>query len=115
MEKCHKDVLRLNTVFLTRNVNVEAVCLNLIEKGFFIYSHIDDLLTPLRSMNERCLDMLFLLNKRGPNAWDTFLTSLDETGQHNISARLRQVLILYKENPQITSDDIRKFFWQAGS
>ena len=110
MEECHRQVIRMNTVFLTKNVNVTATCMSLIEKGIFHYANIDHLLHPCTSSQTRCSELLDLIKRRGPEAWEIFLTTLDETDQEYIANRMRIALDLYLKNTEITSADFDKFF-----
>ena len=110
MEKCHEEVLRMNTVYLTRNLDVKGVCYGLVERGLFDETSIDHLTNPFKCSKDRCMDLLFFLVRRGPLAWDYFIESLIENGQPHIADRLLKSLQLYRKNHKITAEDIRKFF-----
>ena len=114
MESFPRRVIRINYVFLTRNLDVASMCTSLIEKDVLQYSSVDHLIIPYTSRLTRAAELLDLICRLGPHVWYKFLESLEDIGQGFISERLKVVFELYKQNPNISSDDVEKYFKKLG-
>ena len=91
MEERHRDVLRRNWVYLGENVIVDEICDHLLQNHTFTHDMYDEIMVE-KLRKDKISKFLFILVRRGPDAFPRFLQALRDTEQAFIADHLERVL-----------------------
>lgn len=89
MNNLHRETIRLNWVFLSENLETAELLDHML--GEFVITHdMYEEVKAERTKKEKISHFLFILQRRGPQAFDKFLDALVATNQAFISEQLTQ-------------------------
>lgn len=89
MELEHRDILRRNFCTLIANIEMDdALYVQFMITGLFTQSMVETI-REAGGRRQRAVEMLMMLTKRGPRAFQLFLDALDKTGQTELADILR--------------------------
>ncbi len=90
MEQLDKNRLRRNWVLLVDSIDPDAMCTHLLEAGLFTRRMVEMVRATPGGRYSRSEELLLLLTKRGPRAFQTFLSCLRRAEQDELVAALLQ-------------------------
>ncbi|KAH3869579.1 hypothetical protein DPMN_032748 [Dreissena polymorpha] len=91
MENIHQDTLRANWIFLTENLVLNDLLDFLVQE--FLFS--DDMYEEVKAEKtnkDKVVKFLFILQRRGPQAFEKFMAGLRQTNQDFIAEKLSETL-----------------------
>lgn len=97
MDDIHREVLRRNWVFLSENLTTSELLDHMLAKCVFTTDMYEEIKVN-NTRKDQVSQFLFILLRRGPDAFDKFLAALDATCQGFISEKLAQTCKLLAAN-----------------
>lgn len=89
MDQIHKDALRRTRVAIVRDLDVDHICDDVLEKDIFTQLMMEYIMAE-RTRIDKVRRLLDDLVRRGPNAYQAFLQVLDTTGYQHLAQQIRQ-------------------------
>ncbi|ELU13510.1 hypothetical protein CAPTEDRAFT_187038 [Capitella teleta] len=82
MDKSHRDLLNMNLVALTTDLDPCDVVVPLIEMGVLTMEERNKILKIPQTRNEKVVELISILQSKGPTAFEAFMGALQNTNSH---------------------------------
>lgn len=98
MEAIHRSTLRQNWVYLIENLVPGELADHLLAESI-LTNDMYEKIKVKATKKEKITHLLFIIQRRGPKAFEKFLTALRKTDQEFIADQLLQTLKSYQRQP----------------
>ena len=110
MDELHRKSVLFNYPYLCEEINFVPLLFAVFERKLVDENTVRFLLQPQRQATD---DLLYMLMRRGPHAWEELLSSLSAIGQRHIFERLSETAHIIAKNEDISLVDFKKMFGKA--
>lgn len=87
MLKCDRDIIRQNFVHLVKEIPCKDLVPIMFEQGIFSPQVCEEILS--EPLYNQSMSFLFILMRRGPNAFNAFLKALKQVNRSDIIDKLK--------------------------